>query len=53
MRCIQHTIPTQVMLMYFTVFAITIVYEYIVSYVDKETTSHSGKNIVHHVYSEV
>ena len=41
------------MIMYFVVFAITIVYESLVSYVDKVTTSHSGKNIVHHIYSEV
>ena len=41
------------MLMYFTVFAITIVYESLVHYVNNVVTSHSGKLIVHHIYSEV
>ena len=45
--------PFEVMAMYFTVFAITIIYEWIVAYVDRSVTTHSGKNIVHHVYSEV
>eukprot|EP01065_Artemidia_motanka_P031689 TRINITY_DN3820_c0_g2_i1.p1 TRINITY_DN3820_c0_g2~~TRINITY_DN3820_c0_g2_i1.p1 ORF type:complete len:616 (+),score=193.55 TRINITY_DN3820_c0_g2_i1:67-1848(+) len=45
--------PFEVMLMYFTVFAVTIFYEHIVHHVNHAVTTHSGKNIVHHVYQEI
>eukprot|EP00755_Sulcionema_specki_P001274 Sspe_Gene.116623::Locus_106263_Transcript_1_1_Confidence_1.000_Length_557::g.116623::m.116623 len=45
--------PREVMLMYFVVFLFTILYEWLVDLVDHAVTTHSGKNIVHHVYSEV
>eukprot|EP01062_Namystynia_karyoxenos_P015775 TRINITY_DN1574_c0_g1_i1.p1 TRINITY_DN1574_c0_g1~~TRINITY_DN1574_c0_g1_i1.p1 ORF type:complete len:662 (+),score=223.73 TRINITY_DN1574_c0_g1_i1:84-1988(+) len=45
--------PFEVMVMYFVCFAATILYESIVHHVDQMVTTHSGKNIVHHVYSEI